>query len=61
VVGLAVAARTAYEQVDETAAPAVRVAGSRLVYVVIAISGFTALSAQVVWTRLLSLLFGAST
>jgi spermidine synthase len=61
VVGLAVAARTAYEPVDETAAPAVRVAGSRLVYVVIAISGFTALSAQVVWTRLLSLLFGAST
>jgi len=32
----------------------------RLIYVVIGISGFTALGAQVVWTRLMSLLFGAS-
>jgi spermidine synthase len=31
------------------------------VYVVIALSGFCALAAQVIWTRLLSLLFGAST
>jgi spermidine synthase len=31
------------------------------VYVVIAFSGFTALGAEVVWTRLLSLLFGATT
>ena len=31
------------------------------VYVVIALSGFTALGAEVVWTRLLSLLFGATT
>lgn len=30
------------------------------VYVAIAVSGFTALAAEVVWTRLLSLLFGAS-
>jgi spermidine synthase len=33
---------------------------SRLVYGAIALSGFTALGAEVVWTRLLSLLFGAT-
>ena len=32
-----------------------------LVYVAIALSGFCALAAQVIWTRMLSLLFGAST
>jgi spermidine synthase len=35
--------------------------GIRLVYVAIALSGMTALGAEVVWTRLLSLLFGATT
>ena len=35
--------------------------GNRLVYVAIALSGLTALGAEVVWTRVLSLLFGAST
>ncbi|MDA1184495.1 MAG: fused MFS/spermidine synthase [Acidobacteria bacterium] len=34
---------------------------ARLVYVAIALSGMTALGAEVVWTRLLSLLFGATT
>ena len=33
---------------------------ARAVYVTIALSGFTALSAEVLWTRLLSLLFGAT-
>jgi spermidine synthase len=33
----------------------------RAVYTAIALSGFTALGAEVVWTRLLSLLFGATT
>ena len=33
----------------------------RAVYAAIALSGFTALGAEVVWTRLLSLLFGATT
>jgi spermidine synthase len=33
----------------------------RLVYFAIALSGFCALSAEVIWTRLLGLLFGAST
>ena len=34
---------------------------SRLIYVAIALSGLTALGAEVVWTRVLSLLFGATT
>ena len=34
---------------------------ARLVYVAIALSGLTALGAEVVWTRVLSLLFGATT
>ena len=34
---------------------------SRLIYVTIALSGMTALGAEVVWTRILSLLFGATT
>ena len=34
--------------------------GRRAVYVAIALSGMTALAAEVVWTRLLSLLFGAT-
>ena len=39
-----------------------KTSGDRLlVYVAIALSGFCALAAQVIWTRVLSLLFGAST
>src|SRR5918992_575441 len=34
---------------------------ARLIYVAIALSGLTALGAEVVWTRILSLLFGATT
>jgi spermidine synthase len=42
--------------------PGSRVSSDRaLVYVAIALSGFCALAAQVIWTRVLSLLFGAST
>ena len=41
--------------------PARREAGVSLVYVAIALSGMTALGAEVIWTRLLSLLFGATT
>jgi spermidine synthase len=40
--------------------PARRSPGSVLIYVVIALSGLTALGAEVVWTRLLSLLLGAT-
>jgi len=40
--------------------PAVTAEGARLVYLAIALSGLTALGSEVVWTRLLSLLFGAT-
>jgi spermidine synthase len=42
----------------ERAAAARRAPGARLVYIAIAVSGMTALGAEVVWTRLLSLLLG---
>jgi spermidine synthase len=46
---------------DEAPAPLIAMsAESKLVYVTIALSGLTALGAEVVWTRLLSLLFGAT-
>jgi spermidine synthase len=41
--------------------PVVAAPGARLVYLSIALSGLTALGAQVVWTRMLSLLLGATT
>ena len=40
--------------------PVQRAPGATLVYAVIAVSGMTALGAEVVWTRLLSLLLGAT-
>ena len=40
--------------------PVQRATGAPVVYVAIALSGFTALGAEVVWTRLLSLLLGAT-
>src|SRR4051812_4272730 len=43
---------------DERNAP--RVNGAWAVYVAIALSGMTALSSEVIWTRLLSLLFGGT-
>jgi spermidine synthase len=58
--GLLLSRSTAYEE-PEAEAPNVKAApGARTVYVAIAISGFTALAAQVLWTRLLSLSFGAT-
>jgi spermidine synthase len=60
-VGLALARRAPYSPATDAETAAADVApGSRAVYVVIALSGLTALSAQVLWTRLLSLLFGAT-
>jgi spermidine synthase len=41
--------------------PVVAREGARLVYVTIALSGLTALGSEVIWTRLLSLMFGATT
>jgi spermidine synthase len=45
---------------DELVETPKRVLSAWAVYVAIAISGMTALSAEVIWTRLLSLLFGAT-
>src|SRR5499427_4968915 len=62
--GLLIAKFASYKPVDamELDERAVRRAsGATSVYIVIALSGFTALAAEVVWTRLLSLLFGATT
>ncbi len=47
--------------VSDTPSAIVRTSGGKGVYVVIALSGFTALASEVIWTRLLSLLLGATT
>ncbi len=62
VVGLLLARVTPYEPAEESrdTSMLVQAPGARAVYITIAISGMTALSAQVVWTRLLSLMFGAT-
>src|SRR5690606_17253889 len=61
--GLLVAARAPYAPAEKAIdAPAVeRAEGAGLVYLAIAVSGMTALASQVIWVRLLSLLFGATT
>jgi spermidine synthase len=53
-------AKTTPHEAVVVPAPLERAAGAWAVYVAIGISGFTALSAEVIWTRLLSLLFGAT-
>ena len=61
--GFALAARSASRPVpepDDPAQPVQRAPGVTLVYAAIAFSGLTALGAEVVWTRLLSLLLGAT-
>jgi spermidine synthase len=54
--------RTAYEVVGESdySARAARVKRAGYIYIAIGISGFAALGAEVVWTRLLSLLLGGT-
>lgn len=64
-IALALAPRIGYAASTATpgAAPptaAVRAPGAAVVYVAIALSGFSALAAEVIWTRLLGLLFGGS-
>src|SRR3954465_13424410 len=55
------AGRTSYEADEPAPAGSPRAAaGNTAVYVTIALSGLTALSAEVIWTRLLSLHFGAT-
>src|SRR5262245_15563874 len=60
VLGLSIARMTTHEPVAADASAVRRAAGSAAVYITIALSGMTALSAEVLWTRLLSLLFGAT-
>ena len=61
----AIASRTSSTAIrgddDEATLAPVTASGSRIVYLVIGLSGLTALGAQVVWTRQLSLLFGGTT
>jgi len=61
--GLALARWTAYERTDsaEATGPAEMAPGAKLVLVAIGISGATALGAEVVWTRLMTLNFGGTT
>lgn len=60
---LFLAARATYAPSEEATevARVERAEGSSIIYVAIAISGITALASQVIWVRLLSLLFGATT
>jgi spermidine synthase len=57
---LGVARATAYAPKASTTGHLSPVPEARLIYAVIALSGMTALGAEVVWTRVLSLLFGAT-
>lgn len=59
-----VATRTGSRVIEESSTdtlPPAKAEGARMVYIVIGLSGLTALGAQVVWTRLLSLLIGGTT
>ena len=61
--GLALSRVATYERTDETSSgePVRMAPGASLVLVTIGISGATALGAEVVWTRLMSLNFGGTT
>ncbi len=62
-IAFALVRTTTYRAATETPAadrPAARSSGAWVVYVVIGLSGLTALGAQVVWTRVLALLMGAT-
>jgi spermidine synthase len=63
VLAVAFATKALYEPTEEATdvARVERADGAAAVYVAIAISGLTALASQVIWVRLLSLLFGATT
>jgi spermidine synthase len=58
--GLAIAKATPHEAGAARTTKAERATDAWSVYATIALSGMTALAAEVVWTRLLSLLFGAT-
>jgi spermidine synthase len=60
VIGLLLSRSTPHAVTETDTTEVRRAPGARTVYIAIAISGFTALAAQVLWTRLLSLSFGAT-
>ena len=59
-VALLIAKVTPYEPVAAAPAGAAAARGAWAVYLAIAISGMTALAAEVIWTRILSLLYGGT-
>ena len=61
VLAIVLAKNTPYRQASTDAAIIGPAPGSSVIYVAIALSGLTALAAEVIWTRILSLLFGATT
>jgi spermidine synthase len=60
VIALGISRLTPYEPPAADAAPVMRERGAWAIYVTIAISGMTALAAEVIWTRILSLLYGGT-
>ena len=60
ILGLMIARKAVYKPAEVTVKTDERPAGEWAVYVTTALSGLTALAAQVVWTRHLALLVGAS-
>ena len=60
VIALVIARSAAYEPITPEPVDAAREKDAWLVYVAIAISGATALAAEVIWTRILSLLYGGT-
>jgi spermidine synthase len=59
--GLLFALNTQHDADERPAVRVVHAPGAWMVYLTIALSGFTALAAEVIWTRNLSLIFGATT
>jgi spermidine synthase len=56
-----IASKTKYEPADNSAAASlVAVPGASAIYLCIAISGLTALACEVIWTRIISLIFGGT-
>jgi spermidine synthase len=60
-IAIVLSGRTEYDGSPEESGRIVRVPGAWAIYTAIGLSGLTALGSEVLWTRTLSLLFGATT
>jgi spermidine synthase len=60
-IAIALAGRTVYERAADEGGRIERASGAWAIYFAIGLSGLTALACEVLWTRSLSLLFGATT